>query len=49
MVIGTVGVLGPSAQHLVDQAEKQNEEHVSSQNMEEILAMEIVILLMTYR
>ena len=42
MVTGTVGVLGPSAQHLVDQAEKQNEEHVSSQNMEEILATEIV-------
>ena len=42
MVIGTIGVLGPSPQHLVDQAEKQNEEHVSSQNMEEILATEIV-------
>ena len=42
MVIGTIGVLGRSAQELVDQAEKQNEEHVSSQYMEEILATEIV-------
>ena len=49
MAIGTIGALGLYAQDLVDQVEKPGIEHVSNQNMEEILVMEIVRHLITYQ